>query len=62
MDSLINPAGWREWSGDFALSTYYYAELGNTGPGSVTKEHVTWPGLHTISATKAANFTLSNFL
>jgi len=26
MDSLINPSGWRIWSGDFALSTLYYAE------------------------------------
>ncbi|KAK1382887.1 Pectinesterase [Heracleum sosnowskyi] len=62
MDSLINPAGWREWSGDFALSTLYYAELGNMGPGSVTTERVTWPGYHKISAKEAANFTVSNFL
>ncbi|XP_017240071.2 pectinesterase [Daucus carota subsp. sativus] len=62
MDSLINPAGWREWSGDFALSTLYYAELGNTGPGSVTNERVTWPGFHIITAKEAANFTVSNFL
>ncbi|XP_074352526.1 pectinesterase-like [Apium graveolens] len=62
MDSLINPAGWREWSGDFALNTLYYGELGNKGPGSVTKERVTWPGFHKISGKEAANFTVSNFL
>ncbi|KAK1403077.1 Pectinesterase [Heracleum sosnowskyi] len=62
MDSLISPTGWREWSGDFDLSTLYYAEFDNAGPGSVTKGRVTWPGYHTISATEAANFTVYNFL
>ncbi|KAH9727413.1 putative pectinesterase/pectinesterase inhibitor 7 [Citrus sinensis] len=62
MDSLINPAGWHEWSGDFALATLYYAEYNNTGPGSDTTNRVTWPGYHVINATDAANFTVSNFL
>ena len=62
MDSLINPAGWHDWSGDFALSTLYYAEYNNTGPGSDTTNRVTWPGYHIIDATEAANFTVSNFL
>ncbi|KAL8548743.1 hypothetical protein ACS0TY_007850 [Phlomoides rotata] len=47
LDGLINPAGWREWSGDFALNTSYYAEFGNSGPGSNTTRRVTWPGFHT---------------
>lgn len=62
MDSLIDPAGWREWSGDFALSTLYYAEYDNRGPGSSTSNRVTWPGYHVINANDAANFTVSNFL
>lgn len=62
MDSLINPAGWSIWSGDFALSTLYYAEYSNTGPGSDTTNRVTWPGYHVINATDAANFTVANFL
>ncbi|XP_031256170.1 probable pectinesterase/pectinesterase inhibitor 7 [Pistacia vera] len=62
MDSLINPAGWQIWSGDFALSTLYYAEYNNTGPGSNTTNRVTWPGYHVINATNAANFTVSTFL
>ncbi|KAL5862944.1 hypothetical protein ACOSQ3_000458 [Xanthoceras sorbifolium] len=62
IDSLINPAGWQLWSGDFALSTLYYAEYNNTGPGSNTSNRVTWPGYHVINATDAANFTVSNFL
>ena len=62
MDSLIDPAGWREWSGTFALSTLYYAEYSNTGPGSSTFNRVTWTGYHVINATDAANFTVANFL
>ncbi|WCJ22250.1 Plant invertase/pectin methylesterase inhibitor superfamily [Euphorbia peplus] len=62
MDSLINPAGWQAWNGDFALSTLYYAEFDNTGPGSSTSSRVTWEGYHVIDANDAANFTVSNFL
>ncbi|XP_010069899.2 probable pectinesterase/pectinesterase inhibitor 41 [Eucalyptus grandis] len=62
MDSLINPAGWQIWDGDFALATLYYAEYNNTGPGSNTTNRVTWPGYHVINATDAANFTVSSFL
>ncbi|XP_047152713.1 pectinesterase-like [Vigna umbellata] len=62
MDSLINPAGWHEWSGDFALTTLYYAEYNNTGPGSSTQNRVTWSGYHVINVTDAVNFTVANFL
>ncbi|KAL2991823.1 hypothetical protein AAZX31_10G017200 [Glycine max] len=62
MDTVINSAGWRELDGDFALSTLYYAEFNNTGPGSTTANRVTWPGYHVINATVAANFTVANFL
>ncbi|XVF32806.1 hypothetical protein REPUB_Repub17cG0114500 [Reevesia pubescens] len=62
MDSLIDPAGWRAWDGDFALSTLYYAEYDNSGAGSNTSSRVTWPGYHIINATDAANFTVSSFL
>ncbi|KAA8543077.1 hypothetical protein F0562_021428 [Nyssa sinensis] len=62
MDGSINPLGWHEWVGDFALNTSYYAEFNNTGPGSNTAGRVTWPGYHIINATDAANFTVSNFL
>lgn len=62
MDSLIDPAGWKEWSGDFALNTTYYAEFSNTGPGSDTTNRVTWPGYHVINDTDAECFTVSNFI
>lgn len=62
MDGLIEPAGWREWDGDFALSTLYYAEYNNSGPGSDTTNRVSWPGYHVIDGSDADNFTVSGFL
>ncbi|KAF5820355.1 putative pectinesterase [Helianthus annuus] len=62
MDTLIDSAGWRAWSGDFALNTSYYAEFDNSGPGSDTSGRVTWPGFHIINATDAVNFTASSFV
>ncbi|KAG8485628.1 hypothetical protein CXB51_018938 [Gossypium anomalum] len=62
MDSLINPAGWKEWNGDFALNTSYYAEYNNNGPGSNTSNRIPWSGYHVINATDATNFTVSSFL
>ncbi|EXB33527.1 putative pectinesterase/pectinesterase inhibitor 7 [Morus notabilis] len=62
MDSVVDPVGWREWNGDYALSTLYYAEHNNTGPGSDTEKRVTWPGYHAINASDAATFAASSFL
>lgn len=63
LDSLINPAGWMPWSGDFALSTLYYGEYQNTGPGSSTANRVKWGGYRVItSATEASKFAPGNFI
>ncbi|KAL2337535.1 hypothetical protein Fmac_011981 [Flemingia macrophylla] len=63
LDSLIDPTGWLEWSGNFALSTLYYGEYMNTGPGSSTTNRVKWSGYHVItSASEASKFTVGNFI
>ncbi|KAL5571566.1 hypothetical protein UlMin_021163 [Ulmus minor] len=63
LDSLINPAGWLEWSGSFALKTLYYGEYANTGPGSSTSGRVKWAGYRVItSASEASKFTVGNFI
>ncbi|KAH7519605.1 hypothetical protein FEM48_Zijuj08G0054700 [Ziziphus jujuba var. spinosa] len=63
LDSLINPAGWLEWSGNFALKTLYYGEYLNTGPGSFTSNRVKWAGYKVItSASEASTFTVGNFI
>ncbi|KAH6779759.1 Plant invertase/pectin methylesterase inhibitor superfamily [Perilla frutescens var. hirtella] len=63
LDSLINPAGWMPWSGNFALDTLYYGEYANTGAGSSTANRVKWKGYHVItSASVAAQFAPGNFI
>ncbi|KAK9068257.1 hypothetical protein SSX86_012368 [Deinandra increscens subsp. villosa] len=63
LDSLVDPAGWMPWSGNFALDTLYYGEYSNTGPGSSTAKRVSWKGYRVItSATEAAKFTVGNFI
>ncbi|KAJ0976295.1 hypothetical protein J5N97_018260 [Dioscorea zingiberensis] len=63
IDSLIDPAGWLEWNGTFALSTLYYREYKNRGPGSNTTARVKWPGFKvTDNATEASQFTVGNFI
>ncbi|CAN6468686.1 unnamed protein product [Victoria cruziana] len=62
LGSLINPAGWAPWSGDFALKTLYYGEYNNRGPGAATGGRVKWAGFHVMSSTDASRFTVSNFI
>ncbi|MQL93047.1 hypothetical protein Taro_025694 [Colocasia esculenta] len=63
LDDAIHPAGWEQWSGSFALSTLYYGEYGNTGPGASTSGRVQWPGVHpSMSVSEASKFTVSQFI
>ncbi|PWA45427.1 pectinesterase, catalytic [Artemisia annua] len=60
---LIEPAGWLEWNAsNFALSTLYYGEYLNRGPGSNTSARVTWPGYRLLNETEASQFTVANFI
>ncbi|THG06442.1 hypothetical protein TEA_008018 [Camellia sinensis var. sinensis] len=56
MSGLVQPRGWLEWYGDFALSTLWYGEYRNYGPGSSLSGRVQWPGYHIIRDAAAANF------
>ncbi|KAF7850874.1 hypothetical protein BT93_L4893 [Corymbia citriodora subsp. variegata] len=63
LDTLIDPAGWLEWDGNFALSTLYYGEYKNLGPAASTSGRVKWPGYRVItSASEASKFTVANFI
>ncbi|XP_027097255.1 pectinesterase-like [Coffea arabica] len=63
MESLIDPAGWLPWNGSFALSTLFYGEYKNRGPGSNTTARVKWPGYRVITnTTVASQFTVGNFI
>nr|QIR83170.1 pectin methylesterase 12 [Cunninghamia lanceolata] len=63
MDGIINPAGWLEWNGDFALDTLYYAEYQNSGAGAAGDGRVKWPGFKVITdENEALKFTVGQFI
>ncbi|OMO86402.1 Pectinesterase, catalytic [Corchorus olitorius] len=62
IEDFIDPAGWLEWEGNFALNTLYYAEFNNNGPGAKTDARVNWPGRKVINKDEAMKFTVENFL
>ncbi|XP_078441588.1 pectinesterase-like [Wolffia australiana] len=63
ISSVIDPAGWFEWSGNFALNTLTYREYQNTGAGAGTANRVTWKGFKVITtASEAVEYTVENFV
>ncbi|KAI8007216.1 Pectinesterase 2 [Camellia lanceoleosa] len=63
LDTLVDPAGWLEWDGNFALNTLYYGEYKNSSPGSSTSGRVKWGGYRVISsAIEALQFSVPNFI
>ncbi|KAK4483721.1 hypothetical protein RD792_010923 [Penstemon davidsonii] len=62
IDDFIQPEGWLEWNGDFALKTLYYAEFNNEGAGSNTSGRVKWPGYRVINKEEALKFSIGPFL
>lgn len=63
IDDLIQPAGWLEWDGEFALDTLYYAEYANRGAGAATEQRVKWKGYKVIrDRNEALQFTAANFI
>lgn len=63
MSSMVQPRGWLEWYGDFALGTLWYGEYRNYGPGASVAGRVKWPGYHIIKdASVAGFFTVGRFI
>ncbi|GAB2294124.1 hypothetical protein Dimus_028343 [Dionaea muscipula] len=63
IDNVIVPAGWLEWDGSFGLSTLFYGEYENTGPGSSTSGRVKWGGYKVITtATEATKYSVGTFI
>ncbi|KAL3377491.1 hypothetical protein AABB24_003746 [Solanum stoloniferum] len=59
----IDPAGWSEWDGDFALKTLYYGEYMNKGAGAGISKRVNWPGYHkALTTSEAAKFTVGQLI
>ncbi|PIN16000.1 Pectinesterase [Handroanthus impetiginosus] len=64
IDGFVSPDGWSLWEdSNFALSTLYYGEYQNFGPGSSTRRRVKWPGYHVITSQNVASrFTVANLI
>ncbi|CAI0396652.1 unnamed protein product [Linum tenue] len=63
IEDVVDPAGWLEWNGTFALDTLYYGEYRNVGGGSNTTRRVTWPGYRVInSSVEAGQFAVGPFI
>ncbi|XP_024029859.1 probable pectinesterase/pectinesterase inhibitor 36, partial [Morus notabilis] len=63
LDGLIDPKGWKEWRGDFAVSTLFYGEYMNTGIGASTAKRVNWPGFHVLNSDQQASpFSVGSFI
>ncbi|KAL7605839.1 hypothetical protein Lser_V15G17795 [Lactuca serriola] len=61
--NVIQPAGWYEWDGNFALDTLTYREYQNTGAGAGTSGRVKWKGYKVItSSTEAQGYTAGTFI
>jgi pectin methylesterase-like acyl-CoA thioesterase len=42
MEKIIVPEGWSPWKDNFAISTLFYGEYGNLGPGGNATRRVPW--------------------
>lgn len=63
LDGLVDPKGWMEWRGSFALSTLYYGEYMNVGVGASTEKRVRWPGFHVLNRPQEVSpFTVGRFI
>ncbi|KAF8034874.1 hypothetical protein BT93_C1024 [Corymbia citriodora subsp. variegata] len=63
IDGLIDPKGWDEWRGKFALNTLFYGEYMNSGHGASTERRVNWPGFHILkSPEEVGPFSVRRFI
>ncbi|QCK13286.1 pectinesterase family protein [Mangrovivirga cuniculi] len=59
LGSFINPKGWHDWSKSKARQTTFYAEHGNTGPGSNMEKRVGW--VYKLTKKKLKNILSKTF-
>lgn len=58
LGSHIRPEGWHNWNKPDAEKSSFYAEYGNTGPGSDISKRVKW--MHHLDKKQADLYTLEN--
>ncbi|KAK2638907.1 hypothetical protein Ddye_026702 [Dipteronia dyeriana] len=63
LDKFIDPEGWAKFSDKTDVTTLYYAEFWNYGPGSNTSGRVKWPGYHALNnPDDVQDFLVKNFI
>ncbi|KAG7594705.1 Pectinesterase catalytic [Arabidopsis thaliana x Arabidopsis arenosa] len=65
MDDMIDASGWTPWNSSTTgrLSTLFYGEYRNKGPGANTSQRVDWKGFKVITdPIEAGKFTVGEFL
>ncbi|KAM1706038.1 hypothetical protein ACFXTH_028006 [Malus domestica] len=60
MEALITPQGWMPWSGDFALTTLYFGEFGNSGAGCDLSQRWNWTSK--IPSQHVNTYSVQNFI
>ncbi|KAI8007217.1 Pectinesterase 2 [Camellia lanceoleosa] len=62
LDTLVDPAGWLEWDGNFALNTQIMENI-KTRPGSSTSGRVKWVVIESyLVQAQASQFSVANFI
>lgn len=63
LGDIISPKGWLEWDNNSdSITTLYYGEYQNKGPGANTSERVKWEGFRVMNFAEAQKFTVKNFI
>ncbi|KAF9594832.1 hypothetical protein IFM89_034815 [Coptis chinensis] len=62
IDDLIQPDGWLPWLGEVHLSTCFYTEVNNKGPGSDKARRVKWAGVKTLAPNEEIQYTPGKFI
>ncbi|KAL5783813.1 hypothetical protein ACOSP7_008842 [Xanthoceras sorbifolium] len=63
LDGFINSEGWLKFNNESDITSLYYVEYRNYGPGSSTGGRVKWLGYHVLDNPKdVQNFTVENFI
>lgn len=62
IDDLIQPQGWLPWNDTFAVTTLFYTEFNNRGPGSPKLDRIKWTGVKELPVRRILRFTAARFI
>ncbi|EPS65387.1 pectinesterase, partial [Genlisea aurea] len=62
IDRIIQPDGYLEWNGTFALDTLFYTEFNNRGPGADKSRRLKWTGIKELTGKRMKRFTGDDFI